>query len=111
MARRYDYDTNAYLKKIRKKKGLNSQHTFIREKRQISMGIQLLRKGDKYGEPKHRNSEIYFVLKGHARIKMGKKDFSVSPGMAVFVPPKVPHEFYGVKKEFVFLFIFSGLDE
>ncbi len=111
MARRYDYNTNSYLRKIRKKKGLDSQQTFIREKRQISMGIQLLRKGDDYGEPAHRNSEIYFVLKGNARLKIGRRDFAVSPGMAMFVPPRVAHRFYGVKKEFVFLFIFSGLDE
>ena len=110
MARKLSHDTNQYLKKIRKKKGLNAQSTFVRGKK-LSIGIQLLRKGDDYGEPAHRNGEVYFALKGHAILRIGKKDFRVSPGMTMYVPPKVLHRFYGVKKEFVFLFIFAGLDE
>ena len=68
-------------------------------------------KGGKYKEPEHKHGEVYFALKGYARLRIGKKDYRVSPGMAMFVPAGVPHEFYGVKKEFVFLFIFAGLDE
>jgi mannose-6-phosphate isomerase-like protein (cupin superfamily) len=110
LARKAAYNTNEYLKKIRKKKGLEKQHTFINDKK-LSIGIQMLKKGDNYGEPAHRNGEVYFPLKGHARLRIGKKEFRVSPGMAMYVPPKVKHEFYDIKKEFVFLFIFAGLDE
>lgn len=110
MARKLAHDTNQYLKLIRKKRGLQALKTFVRSKK-LSIGIQVLRKGDDYGEPAHKNGEVYFALKGHARLRTGKKDFKVSPGMAMYVPPKVIHRFYGVKKEFVFLFIFAGLDE
>lgn len=110
MARKLAHNTNQYLREIRKKKGLHAQKTFILGKK-LSIGIQLLRKGDKYGEPAHKNGEVYYILKGNARLRIGKKHYKVSPGMAMYIPPKVVHDFYGVKKEFVFLFIFAGLDE
>jgi mannose-6-phosphate isomerase-like protein (cupin superfamily) len=110
LARKSDHNTNKYLREIRKKKGLHALKTFVRGKK-LSIGIQLLRKGDDYGEPAHKNGEVYFALKGHATLRIGKKNYRVSPGMAMYVPPKVLHRFYNVKKEFVFLFIFAGLDE
>ncbi len=71
----------------------------------------MLRKGDNYGEPAHKNGEVYYILKGNASLHIGNNDYKVSPGMAMYIPPKVIHKFYGFKKEFVFLFIFAGLDE
>lgn len=109
LPRKSAYNTNEYLKKIRKKKGLEKQHTFISDKK-LSIGIQMLRKGDKYGEPAHRNGEVYFALKGNAKLRIRKKEYKVSPGMAMYVPPMTKHEFYDIKKEFVFLFVFAGLD-
>ena len=85
-------------------------HTFIRGKK-LSIGIQILKKGEDYGEPAHKNGEVYHILKGCAKLSIGKKIFNVSPGMAMNIPPKVHHRFYGVKKELVFLFIFAGLDD
>jgi mannose-6-phosphate isomerase-like protein (cupin superfamily) len=88
--------------------------TFLKVKNKtrnkLSMGIQMLTRGDDYGEPAHRNGEVYFVLKGEARLRVGKKTFKASPGMALYVPPRVMHRFYDVKREFVFLFIFAGAD-
>jgi mannose-6-phosphate isomerase-like protein (cupin superfamily) len=110
VVKKFSHDTNYYLNIIRKKKGLASQKTFLRGKK-LSIGIQVLRKGDDYGEPAHRNGEVYFCLSGNATLKIGKKDFKVSKGMAMYVPSKVIHRFYNVKKEFVFLFIFAGLDD
>lgn len=110
MARKFAHNTNQYYGEIRKKKGLNSQKTFIHGKK-LSIGIQMLRKGDDYGEPAHKNGEVYFALKGYATLRIGKKNYKVLPGMAMYVPPKIVHKFYDVKKEFVFLFIFAGLDE
>lgn len=104
------HDTNQYLKQIRKKKGEDALKTFIRSKK-ISMGIQILRKGEDYGEPAHENAEVYFALKGRAKLRIGKKIYNVSPGMAMYVPQRVSHKFYGVRNEFVFLFIFAGYDD
>lgn len=109
MARKFSHDTSQYLRKIRPMKGPERSKTFIRGKK-LSIGIQLMKKGDEYGEPAHHNGEVYFILKGNARLRIGKKEFKVSQGMAMYVPAKVRHKFYDVRKEFVFLFIFAGLD-
>ncbi|HUU88508.1 MAG TPA: cupin domain-containing protein [Candidatus Glassbacteria bacterium] len=110
MAGKFSHDTFQYLEDLRTKKGKEIFKTFVRGNK-LSMGIQLLRKGDDYGEPAHKNGEVYYILKGHATLKIGKKNYEVSPGMAMNIPPKVHHRFYNVKKELVFLFIFGGLDD
>ena len=109
LVKKFEHDTNQYLKTIRAK-SKNRLQTFIRGEK-LSIGIQLLKKGEDYGEPHHHNDEVYFILKGHANLHIGEKDFKVSPGMAFFVPRKIIHRFYNVRKELVFLFIFSGEDE
>ena len=110
MAGKFSHDTFQYLEDLRTKKGKEIFKTFVRGNK-LSMGIQLLRKGDDYGEPAHKNGEVYYILKGHATLKIDKKNYEVSPGMAMNIPPKVHHRFYNVKKELVFLFIFGGLDD
>ena len=110
LANKFSHDTNQYLEALRKRTGKEIFKTFVRGKK-LSMGIQLLKKGEDYGEPAHKNGEIYYIVKGHATLKIGKKNYEVSPGMAMHVPPKVLHKFYNVKKELVFLFIFGGLDD
>jgi len=110
LAGKFSHDTFQYLEDLRTKKGKEIFKTFVRGNK-LSMGIQLLRKGDDYGEPAHKNGEVYYILKGHATLKIGKKNYEVSPGMAMNIPPKVHHRFYNVKKELVFLFIFGGLDD
>ncbi len=110
MARKFSHDTNQYLEVLKKRKGTEIYKTFVRGNK-LSMGIQILRKGEDYGEPAHKNGEVYYIVKGSATLKIGKKNYKVSPGMAMHVPPKVVHKFYNVKKELIFLFIFGGLDD
>ncbi|HUU47708.1 MAG TPA: cupin domain-containing protein [Nitrosopumilaceae archaeon] len=110
MAGKFSHDTFQYLEDLKTKKGKEIFKTFVRGDK-LSMGIQLLRKGDDYGEPAHKNGEVYYIVKGHATLMIGKKNYEVSPGMAMHIPPKVHHRFYNVKKELVFLFIFGGLDD
>ena len=110
MASKFSHDTNQYLEDLKKKTGNEVFKTFVRGEK-LSMGIQILRKGDDYGEPAHKNGEVYYIVKGNATLKIGKKNYDVSSGMAMHIPPKVHHRFYNVKKELVFLFIFGGLDD
>lgn len=111
MAKKLAHDVKSYEKKLRTlKKDHEIFHTFVRGDK-LSMGIQILKKGENYGEPAHKNGEIYYILKGKAKLSIGKKIFNVSPGMAMNIPPKVIHNFYDVKKELVFLFTFGGRDE
>ena len=111
MAKKLAHDLVEYEKKLRtSKKTREIFHTFIRSEK-LSMGIQILKKGENYGEPAHKNGEVYHILKGRAKLSIGKKVYDVKPGMAMNIPPKVVHNFYDVKRELVFLFIFAGYDD
>ena len=94
--------------KVKKKDEISK--TFIQGKK-LSMGIQILKKGEVYGEPAHKNGEVYHILKGNAKLKIGRKTYNVKPGMAMHVPSKVKHDFFDVRNELVFMYIFAGLDE
>lgn len=110
-----DFDFNKTLREIRLTKGEHVR-AFIRDKK-LSVGIQLLKKGEKYGEPAHPSGEVYYILKGNARMrvysknKKSFKDFRAIPGKAIFVPSRAIHNFENVTKDLVFLFIFPGLDD
>ncbi len=111
MAKKLAHDLKEYEKKLRTSKKTHEVfHTFIRSNK-LSIGIQILKKGEDYGEPAHKNGEVYHILKGRAKLKIGRKVYDVKPGMAMNIPPRVIHNFYDVKKELVFLFIFAGLDD
>ena len=111
-----DHDFNKTLKEIRNTKGGEHVRAFIRDKR-LSVGIQILKKGEKYGEPAHPRGEVYYIIRGNARMrvysknKKSFKDFKATPGKAIFVPSRAIHNFENVTKDLVFLFIFPGMDD
>jgi mannose-6-phosphate isomerase-like protein (cupin superfamily) len=100
--------------------GLKSGHekanprTFHRSNK-LSFGVQLFKAGEDYtkkGEPpKHEFDEIYYVLEGDGKIKVGAEQYDVKPGQAYLIPKKVPHMFFNNKKDIVFCYIFGGQDE
>lgn len=105
------YDTNKYLRKMKKYKTKTPFHIIRRDKK-LSVGIQLIKRHGKYDhEENHEHDEIYYILKGEGHLKIGKKKpIPLSEGMAYFVPYKTPHTFYSGNKDLVFLFIFNGED-
>jgi mannose-6-phosphate isomerase-like protein (cupin superfamily) len=52
----------------------------------------------------HRGTtELYYVLEGTGKMELGeeRKAFEVRPGMAIYIPPGVPHRGYGEFKTIV----------
>jgi quercetin dioxygenase-like cupin family protein len=79
--------------------------------------IQLLMQGPNFamrrfviepggGMPNHTNTveHVQYVLGGQARIAIGKDEFTVQTGDAVFIPEGAPHQYQNVgEKNFEFL--------
>ncbi len=73
----------------------------------MSAGLYVLAAGETDRQKPHREDEIYYVLRGHARFKAGSEDREVSAGSVIFVAAEVGHRFYDIEEELAVLVIFS----
>ena len=55
----------------------------------------------------HTEDEIYYVVSGKARIKVGDEDREVKPGSTVFVGTGVDHRFYDITETLTVLVVFA----
>jgi mannose-6-phosphate isomerase-like protein (cupin superfamily) len=82
--RKLDFNTRTILQGLARKKKPDF-HTFIRDGR-LSVGVQLLKPDQDYGENAHKHDEVYYIIKGDDNLQLGKKVFRVSPGKIFLCP-------------------------
>ena len=87
----------------------------------MSAGLYVLPAGRTDPQKPHHEDELYYVVRGHARLRVGSKeqtvagqapedqseDQAVSAGSVVFVAAGVEHRFYDITEEFVVLVVFA----
>jgi quercetin dioxygenase-like cupin family protein len=73
----------------------------------MSAGLYVLPAGSTDHQKPHREDEIYYVLRGHARFQAGPEDKEVSAGSLIFVAAEVGHRFYDITEELAVLVFFS----
>lgn len=73
----------------------------------MSAGIYVLPAGATDLQSPHRQDEMYYVVRGSARMKAGPEDQKVSAGSVIFVAAKVEHKFYDISEELVALVFFA----
>lgn len=103
-----EFDTREYLKKIRKNKN-EYFHTFINQQN-LAGGLLVLKPGEVDTQAPHESDELYYVISGNGRLRINKKDFTLSPGKIFFVKKNTNHYFFGNTKELVVLYFFGGPD-
>jgi mannose-6-phosphate isomerase-like protein (cupin superfamily) len=73
----------------------------------MSAGVYVLKAGEKDLQSPHREDELYYVVSGKARMKVGGEDQSVSAGSVIFVAANVEHRFYDVHEDLTLLVFFA----
>jgi cytidylate kinase len=73
----------------------------------MSAGLYRLRKGYEDEQAPHAEEEMYLVLEGSARFKMGDEDVTVAPGSLFTVPPRVEHRFHSIAEDLLLLVFFA----
>jgi cytidylate kinase len=74
---------------------------------QLSAGLYRLRKGQEDEQAPHAEEEVYLVLEGSGRFRMGDEDFAVSPGFLFTVPARVEHRFHAITEDLLLLVFFA----
>jgi quercetin dioxygenase-like cupin family protein len=73
----------------------------------MSAGVYVLAAGAIDGQKPHHEDEIYYVIRGRARFKVGSEDHEVSAGSVLFVAANIDHRFYDVTEEIAVLVVFA----
>jgi mannose-6-phosphate isomerase-like protein (cupin superfamily) len=73
----------------------------------MSAGIYTLPAGATDPQKPHNEDEMYYVVRGRARMRVGAEDRAVSQGSVIFVAARVEHRFYDIAEELLVLVFFA----
>ena len=73
----------------------------------MSAGLYVLDAGADDPQQPHTEDEIYYVLRGRARMGVAAEDFAVEAGQLIFVPAKVEHRFHSIREQLELLVVFA----
>lgn len=73
----------------------------------MSAGVYVLSAGSTDPQSPHREDEMYYVVRGCARMRVGSEDQPVTAGSLIFVAGEVDHKFHDIEEELVVLVFFA----
>jgi quercetin dioxygenase-like cupin family protein len=73
----------------------------------MSAGVYVLPAGGVDPQSPHREDEMYYIVRGRARMRAGSEDSAVSEGSIIFVAAGVEHRFYEIAEELMVLVFFA----
>ena len=65
------------------------------------------RAGSEDEQRPHGEEEVYLILEGKGRFKMGDEDVVASPGSLLTVPARVEHRFHSIEQDLLLLVFFA----
>lgn len=73
----------------------------------LSMGLYALPAGGTDPQSPHAEDEVYYVVSGVAKVKVGEEDRAVKAGSIVYVAKNVEHRFHSIEEELRILVFFA----
>src|ERR1700686_1072238 len=73
----------------------------------MSAGVYVLPARGPAPQTPHKQDEMYYVVRGRARMQAGSEDHAVSEGSIIFVAAGVEHRFYEITEELMALVFFA----
>jgi mannose-6-phosphate isomerase-like protein (cupin superfamily) len=74
---------------------------------EMSAGIYVLSAGATDKQSPHKEDEIYYVVRGTAKMRLGREERSISQGDVIFVEKNLEHRFFDIGEELILLVIFA----
>ena len=81
-------------------------HEFLRVP-DLSMGLYRLPAGGIDPQQPHTEDEVYYVVSGRGRVRVGGEDRLVMGGSVVYVPKTVEHKFHSIEEDLTLLVFFA----
>ena len=73
----------------------------------LSMGLYALKAGDQDAQHPHQQDEVYTVLRGKGKIRVGSQDRDVQAGSIVYVTKQAEHRFHAIVEDLQILVFFA----
>ncbi len=73
----------------------------------LSAGLYVLPAGGTDPQQPHEQDEVYYVVNGRARFRVGEDDQPVAPGTLLYVPAREEHRFHSIEEELTVLVLFA----
>ena len=73
----------------------------------MSAGLYVLPAGAPDPQRPHGEDELYYVVRGRARMRVGVEEQNIRPGSVVFVEAGLEHHFYDIAEELVVVVFFA----
>ena len=77
----------------------------------MSAGVYVLPRGGTDPQQPHQEDEMYYVVRGRARMQIGSDHAEVRAGSVVFVDAELEHRFYDVQEELEVLVFFAPAEQ
>ena len=77
----------------------------------MSAGVYVLPTGGADLQKPHREDEMYYVVRGQARMQIGSEHSEVRTGSVIFVEAEAEHRFYDIREELQVLVFFAPAEE
>lgn len=97
------FDLASQLEKIRED---HRYHEFLRISA-MSAGVYVLPAGGIDRQSPHKQDELYYVVRGAGKVRLGAEERSVRTGDVIFVEVAVEHRFFDIEEELVLLVFFA----
>jgi mannose-6-phosphate isomerase-like protein (cupin superfamily) len=73
----------------------------------LSAGVYGLAAGATDPQKPHREDEVYYVIRGRAKMRVGSEEHVVKTGSVIFVAAGVAHVFFDISEELEVLVFFA----
>jgi quercetin dioxygenase-like cupin family protein len=73
----------------------------------LSAGVYVLPAGGTDPQQPHQQDEVYYVVRGRAKMRVADQEQVVKPGTVIFVPAEVEHRFFDIAEELEVLVLFA----
>jgi mannose-6-phosphate isomerase-like protein (cupin superfamily) len=77
----------------------------------MSAGIYVLPRGGADLQKPHREDEMYYVVRGRARMQIGSNHAEVRAGSIIFVEAELEHGFYDIEEDLEVLVFFAPAEQ
>jgi mannose-6-phosphate isomerase-like protein (cupin superfamily) len=73
----------------------------------LSGGVYVLAAGAVDPQKPHKEDEVYYVVRGRARMRIGEEEQAVKAGNVIFVAAETEHRFFDISEELEVLVFFA----
>ena len=73
----------------------------------MSAGLYVLAPGAVDKQSHHKEDELYYVVRGRAKMRIGARESAVAAGCLIFVEAGTEHRFFDIEQELELLVVFA----